>query len=98
MNVQRWDVYVGSSYEGEHGPHVAANRNDASGKWVKHADVTALEAEVARMREALRDRDAMFCKALIPEDTRVIEAVTARFNAMRTDTALAPAQKDGDRG
>lgn len=59
-----------------------------------YQELAAMRSEIARLREALRDRDRLFCEALIPEDTRVIEAVTSRFNAMRPDAALT-ARKDG---
>jgi hypothetical protein len=47
-----------------------------------HANV-ALSSRVADLEMTLRGRDALWCEALLPEETRTIERVTRRYNEAR---------------
>jgi len=50
--------------------------------------IVDLKAENAALRQPLRERDVLWCKALIATlDARQIEAVTRHFNEHRPDAA-----------
>lgn len=102
MNVQRYDMRVDIR---NYGLSVELEIEESdTGDWVKSEDVTALEAEVARLREAMTligtndYRDLIDHDACVSSYDKGYRAAQDRC-AQIARTALAPAaQKDGDRG
>jgi hypothetical protein len=59
---------------------------DAANALGRHG-LAAMSQRVADLEMMLRNRDAMWCDALLPEETRTIERVTKRYNEARDKLA-----------